>query len=267
MNINELMNGIKLPNELQEEVNKALKEIPNEAIELIPDLINPKLGEETYHKIVDILAPDEFNFKLLALNLQAALSTYKLYQENHISDKIFFDTMACFTRFMDDHKRRFGFYKFVEGWWTYRQLNFSIFRIGELEYEILDDCISMHIPTDANMQKEEVVKSFKAAKYFLNNHFKNTIGMKAICVSWLLSPGITPLLKPTSHILAFQSMFDFEKLFPEDVAYKKWLFDTYLKTPIEELREDTSLRKKAKELLLNGGKIGEAKGTLKKEYW
>jgi hypothetical protein len=100
--------------------------------------------------------------------LKETLHTYKIYEEKEIPEKIFFDTMKCFTRFINETFKMTGKLSFDRYWWTTRQVGCHLFRIGELEYEIKqteeDTYISLHIPSDADFSPNAVDKSLSEAK-------------------------------------------------------------------------------------------------------
>lgn len=48
----------------------------------------------------DILGEDEDHIKILACILKASADLHSLYRERGIGDKIYFDTMKCYTRFI-----------------------------------------------------------------------------------------------------------------------------------------------------------------------
>ena len=83
-----------------------------------------------------ILGDDEENIKILSCMLKASADIYDIYKAKGISDKIYFDTMKCYTRFIDETFKITGKLYFDRYWWTTRQAGCHLFRIGELEYEI-----------------------------------------------------------------------------------------------------------------------------------
>lgn len=109
------------------------------------------------------LFPDEDGVGVLACSLLCACKAYKEYQKKGISDTVYFETMKCFTRFIDETQKRTGRLAFDRGWWTYRQISMQLFRIGELEYEFVEyegrPALSIHIPSDAHFSRELVGES------------------------------------------------------------------------------------------------------------
>ena len=71
------------------------------------------------------------------------------------------------------------------------------------------------------------------------------------------------MLAENSNIKKFQNRFEIVRENKEDREYIEWLFQRLENTPYEELPENTSLQKKVKQLLLNGGNIGTALGIMR----
>ena len=175
--------------------------------------------------------------------------------------------MKCFPRFIEECRKKNGRMFFDRGWWTYRQISMSIFRIGELEYERKQregECvIGIHIPSDANLSKEAVDASLRQAERFFQAYDISWTDKKYTCNSWLLSPMLKKLLPENSNILSFQKRFDLVQEDKEDREYIEWLFQVTLDTKYKDLPVKTSLQKKAKNLLLHGENIGSAYGIMK----
>ena len=108
---------------------------------------------EAWLELQTIFGDDEGNIKILTCMLKASADAYAIYKTKGISDKIYFDTMKCYTRFINETYKMTGRLYFDRYWWTARQAGGHLFRIGELEYEMkhIDDkfVISIHIPSDA----------------------------------------------------------------------------------------------------------------------
>ena len=143
---------------------------------------------------------------------------------------------------------------FDRDFWAHRQLSLKIFRIGELEYEFMDDyTISIHIPSDAVLTKNNIDNSLKDLKEFIIKYYH----------SWLLSPELKKYLKEDSKILVFQSFFEIKEVNIIDKSFIRWLYQINNTEDINSLKEETSLQKKVKNALLNNENIGSAYGVLK----
>ena len=80
----------------------------------------------------------------------------------------------------------------------------------------------------------------------------------------MLSPLLNELLEANSNILYFKQLFELQSADTESMAVLDWVFPGETVT-LQDLPETTSLQKKMKLFLLNGGKIGWVKGKYKKE--
>lgn len=265
MELIEFLDGILLQDEVKEKVLELIKDNYNEYIKYA-DLLNVyNKAEETQEKISSIYEFDVYNYNLLSIYLLSALNVYKKYKEIGISDEIFFDTMKCFTRFINECYIKNGKYYFDRAFWTYRQTRMSIFRIGVFEYEFNNEgWISLHIPSDSILSKENIEKSLKKYAEFINIFYPDKVGCDITCGSWLLSPELKKYLGEESRILLFQKYFEITSFNPDALDIFEWVFKTTKDTPIVNLKEDTSLQRNIKKALLNGEKIGVGYGKMKK---
>lgn len=213
---------------------------------------------------------DPRGLKILYCMLRAAGISWEKYREQGIEEKIFDDTMKCFTRFVEEHKDSYGIYGFDRDFWTGRQLSLQLFRLGELEYEKVEEkngerYISIHIPSDAVLDPEKIRGSLGQAKEFFEKQDPSWDKVPYKCCSWLLSPALKELLGEKSRILKFQEMFTIEEVYRDSNEFMEWVFKRK-DLPLEELPEETSLQKNMKAHLLSGGWVGEGMGCLKTEY-
>jgi hypothetical protein len=139
-----------------------------------------------------------------------------------------------------------------------------VFRLGQLEYELLPDGnIAMHIPTGSDLKPACVKQSVRCAKAFMDRYFPERSNARYTCNSWLLSPALSDLLSQESNILAFQKLFELTDLDPEAMDYVSWLFQRLPGADAGDFPENTSLQRRAKQFILSGGRIGKAAGYLK----
>lgn len=216
------------------------------------------------------MGEDPRGLKILYCMLKAAVISWEKYQEQGIEEKVFDDTMKCFTRFVEEHKASYGVYGFDRDFWTGRQLSLQLFRLGELEYEKVEEdngerYISIHIPSDAVLDPEKIKASLCQAKKFFEKQDPSWDRVSYKCCSWLLSPALKELLGEKSRILKFQEMFTVEEVYKDSNEFMEWVFKRK-DLPLEELPEKTTLQKNMKAHLLSGGWVGEGMGCLKTEY-
>ena len=214
----------------------------------------------------------------LAAVLAAALRTRALYRAMHIPDSIYLATMGCLPRFLRETKQITGEWDFDRGFWTWRQTGGLLYRLGTLEFEYKslgdspappglspeDGILSVHIPSDASLSRQELDRSYAwAAEFFASaGTFCLSGPPKAVlCGSWLLSPVLDGLLPQSSGIRRFAGDYERYYVREEDTSFYRWLFGAV--RPVEELPEDTGLRRAVKRCLLAGGLVGMACGELK----
>ena len=240
-------------------------------------LTDPEKWQDARTRLKEKYAPDADGMKILACMMRAMQDSHALYIEEKIPEKIFADTMKCFTRFLKEHEVSFGCCGFDRDFWTGRQLSLLLFRLGELEFEIVSEegenagmaqsekdspyLLHVHIPSDADLSTERCDESFRMAEQFFAEHFPKTAGSKFACDSWLLSPALKELLPEGSRILQFQNRFEVKSWNQDADDFLEWVFKRK-DLPLEELPEETSLQRKMKAYLLNGEKIGEAYGEI-----
>lgn len=78
-----------------------------------------------------------------------------------------------------------------------------------------------------------------------------------------MAPKLKEILSEDSNIVRFQNRFDIRVEDKTDLSVLEWAFKVEEDTDFASLPEDTSLQRKAKALLLNGGYVGIGSGVLK----
>lgn len=236
-------------------VNKQLKDF----------LVYTRMNEAML-ELKSILGSDENNNKILACMLKASVDAYDIYKTKGIDDKIYFDTMKCYTRFIDETYIITGRLYFDRYWWTTRQAGCHLFRIETLEYEMkqIDNniIIGIHIPSDADFSPSAVEKSLSSAKSFFSKHYSKLSDCEYRCHSWLLDSQLKDMLNKNSNIIKFQNRFEIFDKGEIGTEFTEWLYNTK-STDYSTLPENTSLQKNIKKHLLLGGVIRNSYGRLK----
>jgi len=212
----------------------------------------------------------------LAVMLAAVCHTEERYRQRGIPEEVFLPTMDCFRRFLEETKARIGQWSFDRGFWTWRQTGGLLFRLGTLEFEYRkagtgprpeglaaeSPVLSVHIPSDAILKREELDRSYGMAHRFFSREMLFSFGVpKAIvCGSWLLAPALDGLLPENSGIRCFAGDYRIYSVDEEDQEFYEWLFGGY--KPLGELPEHTSLQRAVKARLTAGGRLGMARGVL-----
>lgn len=234
-------------------------------------LTMPETAQEAYLSLKAALGEDPDGLAMLCCQLEASRRVYARYQEKGIPERIFADTMRCFPRFIDECEKKDGRLLFDRGWWSYRQTSMSLFRIGALEYEFRthegEQVIALHIPSGADLSERSVDDSLEQAGRFFQTYYRDYEYRHYIGISWLLSPVLKPLLSETSHIRSLQQRFEIIREYPENMEFIEMLFQVPKDTPYTDLPETTSLQRGVKALLLKGGTVGSAYGTLERQKY
>jgi hypothetical protein len=200
MDILTLSNKIKLQPEIKTRVLEFADNFDFDTIDkqLKFFLIYEKMNE-AWLELQSILGDDKDNIKILACMLKASADAYEIYKTKGISDKIYFDTMKCYTRFINETYKMTGRLYFDRYWWTARQAGCHLFRIDELEYEKkhIDDkiVIGIHIPSDADFSPCAVDKSLMKAKKFFTEYYPDLANAEYRCHSWLLDSQLKDMIR------------------------------------------------------------------------
>ena len=192
----------------------------------------------------------------------------------NIPEIIWLDTMKAFTRFVNEHHASTGEYGFDRDFWTTRQVNAQLLRIGELEYEMCQhegrDIISLHIPSDADMSADKLNTSVSAAREFIAEWYPQWAQAPMVCSTWLPAPALRDMLPGNANIIRFQNAFDILEVDPEPDDVLEWVFrlteEQQKNADISALPENTTLQREVKKLLLSGGRVGIAGGVLAREF-
>lgn len=264
MDLFTLCERIHLPGEIREKVMDYYRTADFGPTESLREGLKSRDTEaRARRELEEILEPDPGKIKMLTYMLLCGADLYHWYEEKGISEQIFFDTMGCFSRFIEECRVITGAYAFDREWWTGRQISGNLFRIGELEYEMIDDGkkrVSIHIPSDAVLTREKCDASMEAAESFFAKYFPDYQDKDYVCHSWLLAPELKVLLPEDSHILDFQRRFRIQEVDYQGQEYAEWVFKTR-NVRVEDFPENTRLQKNMKKYLQGGGKIANGFGV------
>ena len=128
---------IGIPSPIMEQLLNCEKTFDREAFRAdIARLSDPLCAEAAYRALAEKLQPDEGTVKIELCELMASELMWDKYAALGIDERVFFDTMAAFTRFINETRVYSGAWAIDRTWWSYRQSGMLIFRIGALEYEL-----------------------------------------------------------------------------------------------------------------------------------
>ena len=268
-----LCQRINMPAEMTAKIADELNHFDfTEAARFLPELLVPATGQYALDCLNGAL--DGYGLRILIGCLSAAIDTEReIYAKKGISDKIFTDTMSVFTVYVKEYYAIHGIYGFDSLRWIWRQLSGILFRLGTLEFEMIryqgndptgrieknTPLLSVHIPSNAILSREEIDKSYtQAREFFANTEYANA---PFYCWSWLLSPKLKEMLPESSGILRFMNDFEIISETPSGDSANIRVFNKLFHTP-ENLPEKTSLQRNLKKLLLQGGHAGEGEGFI-----
>lgn len=257
--------------EIPEEVTKQLATYEKTRSKEIPDDIYTKLflrteWDEGVKELQTFLGDDPDGIKILWEQLNIVSSyTCGEYIKRGISENILIATMKFCTRFLHEHYRNFGTYKYVWAWWFPRQISLCEYRIGALEYEFVEGTereIAVHIPSDADMGIKSIQRSLSDFYQFRDKYFSQWKDVPLTCDSWMLMPELRQFLNADSNIVAFQKMFEIDTIDRNATWYMGWIFPGCDKVD-DTLPENTLLQRELKQYLLAGNVFGIAKGHIR----
>lgn len=109
MDILTLCNKIKLQPDIKSRVLEFADNFDFNTVDkqLMDFLIYEKMNDAQL-ELQAILGDDEDNIKILTCMLKASADAYEIYKTKGISDKIYFDTMKCYTRFINETYKMTG---------------------------------------------------------------------------------------------------------------------------------------------------------------
>lgn len=252
------------------------------AEEFYPGLFSLETGSASVDGLKACFGEDDpDSLLMLTVMLAAALKTGRTYAEKGMPEKVWVDTMACFSRFVKEDQVSYGKDCFTRAFWAYRQLAMTLFRIGTMEYEMVplhgapvdlpelkaelgEPALSLHIPSDADLSRESLDATYAEAKAFFAKFYPEYKYRCAWCGSWIISPKLRDVLPENSRILIFQSDFIFTHIREESDSYKHWVYKNPDLEP-KDFPEDTSLQRRLKAYVLAGNNPGSAEGILRPE--
>lgn len=125
-----------------------------------------------------------------------------------------------------------------------------------------DDVLNVHIPRGTRLTIESVQDSLKQATNFFKTHFPNKQFRAFVCISWMLDPQLQELLDESSNLVQFQRGFHLFPTLSDDRSLYQFVFPCDPQTPAHLLPESTSLQKKIKNYMIDGGRLHTGGGFI-----
>lgn len=257
---------LELPQEVRDELDayevERTQELP---AEIYRKLFVREEWKEGVKELQSYLGDDPSGMKILWEQLHILCQdTYGEYEKRGISEEIFIATMKFCTRFLYEYYATWETYKYVQAWWFPRQMAVLEFRLGALEYEFIDGKereVAVHIPSDADMNMDSIQESLADFYAFRDIHYTDWKDVPLTCDTWMLMPELQEFLGKNSRIIAFQNLFEIDRIDREATWYMEWIYPGY-ETIDEKLPEKTHLQRALKKYLLAGNPFGIAKGHM-----
>ncbi|EMF0355076.1 DUF5596 domain-containing protein [Enterococcus faecium] len=272
--IKNLAGDLDFPEAVIEQMMMELESISSEVLEQYSrELLDANKAKAAAKKIDEVYGEEPF--VALTIYLYAASQSWlKIYQPLKIPRTVYLATMNAFTRFIHEHFQVTGRYHFDRGFWISRYTSGLIFRIGELEYERTyfpkghkelklegKQCLSLHIPSDADLSRNKIRDSYESAIRFFELYFPDYHYQVMYTDTWLLSPNLIKWLKQDSKIRLFAADYSLLSVDEQDDSGVPWIFGR-VDANVQDYPEKTSLQRQAKQQLLAGAHIGSALGIL-----
>lgn len=253
-------------------------EVINAASELI-------ITEEEYRRLHEVYDQNHEEFLrvveqkeksalwFLRLYSRMACETYENYKVQRISEEIFWDTFQDVRFWCENYEREYGTYGLGANDWFPRHIDMTLFRLGRLQYEVMDmkidagegnngvkkgtPVINIHIPQGEPLCWTDCEESLQRAYQVYGTE------KPYVCHSWLLFPELAKLLPEKSNIREFREHFRVLCIDYSEREAEWRLFGKVLRI-IRHYPEDTILQRRAKEYLLQGNVLGIGWAILEK---
>lgn len=234
-------------------------------------------------------------FKKLCITFAYLPYTYKKYEQLGISDEVFYDTMNDIVIWMNVYRyynnNKYGLEEFN---WIQNHLKCEIFKLGRLQFQLSNyfytafckhndsviklgnKCLNIHIPRGERLDIDACYDSFSRAQEFFPKYFPDYPVDIFECWSWIFYSKNALFMNENSNLIKFANLFtkscDRESpastlgyIFNIRESNKKLMknkkkFGYYY--DLSTFSPQSSLQKSAKEYIMNGGKLGDAKGQI-----
>ena len=199
------------------------------------------------------------------------------YAARGLPEEIFWDTAKDLTyKMIECHQNRGVWGTFVTFWFP-EFFRLERFALGRLQFEHRafpyegvkgiekgQTVYNCHIPSSGSLPPESVEESFRRAKAFYA-HELNGKPMPIYCSSWMLYPPHVKLFPDGSNLRRFAERFTLVDAVEDTTNHDFWRIFNRPWDPsltLEELPEDTALRRAFKAFLMEGNAMGSGKCLL-----
>ena len=138
-------------------------------------------------------------------------------------------------------------------------------RFPKAEYRLAlqpgDTVLDVHIPAPGPLTEELCAESYARARALFAAHYPEISPKSFHCHSWMMAPELAEILKPSSHLLAFQKPFLKYPAHTKGEDVLNFVFKLRF-TSYADLPEETSLQRALKARYLAGGYLYEYCGVI-----
>lgn len=157
----------------------------------------------------------------------------------------------------------------VTGWINMIINSCMIYRIGRLNFgfepagtwcdggdiKVGDKIVAVHIPGGEKFDVEDCIQSLDEAEKFVMNYFPEFDFKCFMCHSWMMYVNLGDFLNENSNVMKFKNLFTPYRT-EEDDSILSFVFGRGVtRENIADFEAKTSLQKKVKAHVLNGGKL------------
>ncbi len=128
-----------------------------------------------------------------------------------------------------------------------------------------DGVLSVHIPRNTNLSPDYVAESLREALTLSRERYPDINPKYAVCFSWLMDPTLIDMLGEDAKISSFSERFKKFPLLSGGSEFISYVFPGFTMNDVESFPESTSLQRKIKELMINGGYIYGTAGIVTDE--
>ncbi|MGB5822806.1 MAG: acyltransferase domain-containing protein [Proteocatella sp.] len=220
---------------------------------------------------------DKYYQMMYVESKRRAEETLAKYKLEEISEQIYYDTMSDIDVWAEAYKKTNGHYGIKEVKWIEKSLEMKVFKLGRLQFELLEGepaqqiiqesglggellVLDTHIQSGAPLEEGQCEKSYNMAAEFYSERGYKFSDILFTCDSWLLNPKLKNMLDPGSNIIGFQNKYTIISEKPLNRQMEERVFGELKYNPVY-YQEKNSLQKNLKKALLKGEKLGTARGT------
>ena len=203
---------------------------------------------------------------------------YNEYQKRGISDEIFYDTLKDIAVWEENYEGAFNKEGLAEIFWLNNHVSLNLFKIGRLQYQFEtvwvespkhklkkgDKVLNLHITQGESLDYEVCKKSYDEANKFFSEKYPEFDYDYFACHTWFFDPEIKNFVSEKSNILKFASDFEIISYEEKNSAVRYVFGEKAVELPVDEYPEETSIQKRMKAFLKNGGVLRVGYGFRKK---